>query len=175
MENLLSPLEAAGTVCYLLPSFNSLLSPAANWAPPASALASSLFPHALLAPHWQKSLVWTWVMAPAPQGRMGSIYWQEVWLTHDTISRPFTVNLLPINNNLVDTASHRLHGTARRRFQLLPKLCDWLGSLVSILLAMGQNLKRRKCTHCSWDEAGKWLRKGSMLWETYMKIMHCNP
>lgn len=59
MENLLSPLEAAGTVCYLLPSFNSLLSPAANWALPASALASSLFTHAPLAPHWQKSLVWT--------------------------------------------------------------------------------------------------------------------
>lgn len=91
-------------------------------------------------------------VAHIPQDRMGSIHWWEIQSTRNAISRLFAVNLLPINNSLVGTASHQLHSTARRGLQLTPKLGDWLGSLASILLAVGQDLKKRECILCSWME-----------------------
>lgn len=101
-------------------------------------------------------------IAHIPQDRMGSIHWWEIRPTHNAICRPFAANVLPINNSPVGTASHQLHTTARRGFQLTPKLCDWLGSLASILLAVGQDLKKSECSLCSWMKLSN-NRMGSVL------------
>lgn len=161
MDNLLSLLEVAGTDCYLTPDFNSPLSLAATWA--SCSLRTGLdreqvvcVPCASFAPHLKKNLVWisvqslSWSTGQAALSSKGSkLEWLKTQLSH---------SLWIYFQLITATASHWLQGMARNGSQLLSKLPDWSGSLMSILLAMGQIWNRFGCS-CEMTKDGKHITK----------------